>query len=477
MEKILKRFREDDKILISKIQECIKISIQIIDNKIKYDGFTVKKVFKDLMYYRDLFISSNHSIDTVKHANLQNNLNWCFHEMIKKFYPKKDMYEINDVTPFGSVLDVFKNQYFIDGEWYNKRIFDDFFKKFKENTYFKKLNKRFKESEVTNEINIIYNYILNHFRDFKFNNDKEFLIYEIPRFISGLKIISGLINQPRNLTLFVMPKSNRTQGGYGNNRIYLYIENFNLNTRDKRDILDVIKNLKSTIIHELTHAWDDYKSKGNYQDQDKYLSSDNDIKSYLNQQVEINARYTSILDKIDINRYFLNFESFKNIFQSNFPGYTYMSKDQEKRILQRLLKDYNMPLKSQQYNYNMIRLSQRYIYSIMNDTNDFREALKTARIKSSESEIRRFTKESFEKIIHNNASRNEIKNPIIIQNRFKALEIVYGKYNNYLLLHEKGQESYAIKYLNKIDLFKRYLNISDNEFDRFIDTYRKIGIK
>lgn len=116
---------------VIKIQNIINKGILILDDKIKYTGKIVKNLFKDLLEYRQTFIKGNINIDTNKYPHLQHNIEWVFRQLVEKFKPKYVNYKIGEITPFGIVNDVYKNQYQIDNIWINKCIFDDFFNKFK----------------------------------------------------------------------------------------------------------------------------------------------------------------------------------------------------------------------------------------------------------------------------------------------------------------------------------------------------------
>jgi hypothetical protein len=121
----------------------------------------------------------------------------------------------------------------------------------------------------------------------------------------------------------------------------------------------------TTVLHELQHAYDSWRSGGMYMANkatskyhNKYSDdntvSDQQYKEYLNLQHEINARFTETLRKIvftkqnngdfkgkpDSHILLANFDSVKNQFINNFHGFNELSDKSKKRLFTRLAKAY-----------------------------------------------------------------------------------------------------------------------------------------
>jgi len=119
----------------------------------------------------------------------------------------------------------------------------------------------------------------------------------------------------------------------------------------------MMSGLRATIVHELQHAYDDYRSKGNF-DKDpaskKYYA---DVRSgtiniaadvaadggkhlttYYNLPHEYWARFSDALSQIDTSR---DFNTVLDDFKQNFDGYNVLNADGKKRILNSLYKYYH----------------------------------------------------------------------------------------------------------------------------------------
>ena len=121
----------------------------------------------------------------------------------------------------------------------------------------------------------------------------------------------------------------------------------------------------STLLHELQHAWDDWKSNGKtffnkkwgrFVDKkkklvksDSFSKEESDInRLYMNLQHEINARFTQTIKKINFGEvdnldYYVPIETMISLekvlkdFKSNFDGYHMLSPKDKKRIINRVV--------------------------------------------------------------------------------------------------------------------------------------------
>lgn len=141
-----------------------------------------------------------------------------------------------------------------------------------------------------------------------------------------------------------------------NNEIVRYLTNYNFKLNDQRlnNVLSKFKeNLKHSLPHELTHAFDNFRSKGNFDNNTKaklYLSKWDPINQKFNQYKgginnlylklphEIWGRFTDYIVRTDISN--VSFNQLVNDFKKNFPGYDIIGEKTKIRLLKELYKYY-----------------------------------------------------------------------------------------------------------------------------------------
>ena len=95
-----------------------------------------------------------------------------------------------------------------------------------------------------------------------------------------------------------------------------------------------------TLVHELQHAYDAYRSDNKYSKNKN--NKQNDYNEYLNRQHEINARYSETL--AILKNYYNNFSNIEDIewntfyitFKDNFKGWNILDEKNKKRLTNRL---------------------------------------------------------------------------------------------------------------------------------------------
>jgi GNAT superfamily N-acetyltransferase len=105
------------------------------------------------------------------------------------------------------------------------------------------------------------------------------------------------------------------------------------------DILEFLGQYSETLMHELTHAYDDFLSKGKALRSTRELYKRGGREAYLNDAAEVNARYQAAvreLRKQKISTFKQLGEKFKEVFE----GWDILPEDSRERLLKRLYVDF-----------------------------------------------------------------------------------------------------------------------------------------
>lgn len=211
----------------------------------------------------------------------------------------------------------------------------------------------------------------------------------------------------------------------------------------------ILDGYNSILVHELTHAYDDYISSGKFMPKDyKSIGGEgDDWEEYASQNLEVNARYASTIAKLtDMGvKYTLDFDGVLDEFKRRFQGWNTISNEQQKRLTNRLYAWYTEPIegkreknKALKYIYNNASFKQ--LYEIADSTF---QKFKNSRVKIPDNlkntdfpeiDVVSYIKESAQQLIEGNYDRKEIKNPAIVRNRysgFKAVEHLIDQKDKY----------------------------------------------
>lgn len=133
--------------------------------------------------------------------------------------------------------------------------------------------------------------------------------------------------------------------GYGHGEISIVISDkdfeFIRNPRSSHEVIQILKKYQSVIVHELTHAYDDWASKGKYitsQRSKDGLGAQDDPSgrtTYLNSAHEISARFNqAIHDLPEPNG--VSWRSYMTEFKTKIQGWQNIPASEKKRLLTRL---------------------------------------------------------------------------------------------------------------------------------------------
>jgi hypothetical protein len=137
------------------------------------------------------------------------------------------------------------------------------------------------------------------------------------------------------------------------------IETKTLSSKDEKVIRNLLNRLYFTLIHELQHAYDDYRSNGKYV-KGSYNNDVENLEVYYRSNHELNAHFTHIISsihefyKIDyeltptsyddgvvfIIKKMVDFDIIKKEFIDKFKGWDYLTHDIKNKILNKLGKYY-----------------------------------------------------------------------------------------------------------------------------------------
>lgn len=140
-----------------------------------------------------------------------------------------------------------------------------------------------------------------------------------------------------------------------------------LTSKDEKSIYFLLSGIYSTLLHELQHAYDDYRSKGKFI---KKNFTGKKLETYYRSNHELNAYFTDTISKVVfytvdyeetptsiddgiviVIRKINDFNIIKQNFINQFKGWSYLTEDIKKKIIHRLGKYYIMVNeKIQKYN-------------------------------------------------------------------------------------------------------------------------------
>lgn len=205
-----------------------------------------------------------------------------------------------------------------------------------------------------------------------------------------------------------------------------------------------------TLIHELTHAYDDYISSGKYSPKNyKDVTKGDEWGEYASQNLEVNARYVSTvanLKDIGVKYTIHDFEDVIDEFIHRFRGWTTLNKEQQERLIKRLYTWYIEPIKGKReknkalkYIYNNASFKQLHQIDEFKKLSNSRVEL-PQHLKNTDFDIDviSYMKESASQLINGNYNKKEFNNPSIIRNRYKGFKAVANVINIIQKLESKG---------------------------------------
>lgn len=162
--------------------------------------------------------------------------------------------------------------------------------------------------------------------------------------------IENLKERDFTFYFFIDPNKNKSFDGIyesRNDRIILYPSSVPKDWNIKISLNEINTYFKQkgyikTIHHELTHAYDDFISKGHYINKNyKSTTTGSDYADYLNQNLEINAFYSEVASTLNLqNSWEYYFRDFKEKFKNQF---TKLKPEFKNQLIKRLYKRWSEP--------------------------------------------------------------------------------------------------------------------------------------
>jgi len=200
----------------------------------------------------------------------------------------------------------------------------------------------------------------------------------------------------------------------------------------KKEVHDYFRTyFRKTLIHEFTHAYDDFISKGKYlpKKYKNFPASQEDekgIKDYAKQNLEVNARYTDWVNAHQKERITYTWQEYVKEFKQEW-GIKYLNPEQYRRLINRLFAQYNEPLpedfKPEVLNSLSFKLFHKGFEGKLN-ANDFIPEDKRWKDSLTKQDIFNYMKKSIQNVLAGKVKESDIKNPVISDNRYSGLKSI-----------------------------------------------------
>jgi hypothetical protein len=282
--------------------------------------------------------------------------------------------------------------------------------------------------------------------------DRMWILYELEKVTKGYspkrdfkKFIDSL--KAREFRFYLLQQSGEKGGGFynsNNDKIILYynhVVEWNDNvtqgflsddstfTKVFSKIVkeDFYKKYLDTLVHELTHAYDDFISQGKYSPKDYVGFSDDDSISdeYYQQNLEVNAYYTSAINSIErlrINSFESYFSSFKDAF---YGRWKVLDKKQQNRLMDRVYKRWSEPIKVNKKEY--LNSKSFMVFAMAMKGDDYTETINDTRTGISGKEVIKYAQETIKILLSGRIDPKLFNNYSSYKNRFSFFRMIAGE--------------------------------------------------
>lgn len=261
---------------------------------------------------------------------------------------------------------------------------------------------------------------------------------------------------------------------YDTIRVYTFFDTIeDVKGKTSKYFLDFYSKYKTAILHELTHVYDDFITKGKYRSLN-YTGDGSD--EYYKQNIEVNAFYSMVLPKIEVYRIY-EFEKYLEQFKKEFPKFMVLDKDQQKRLIERLYKRWEMPITEDKQ--ELLNSTLTLVLHSINDGASYKKSI-DKRYPFSEKDVILYAKKIIQRILSGKIDRKLAKstssyeNPYLFFNSIKSslnyLDTLYSEYEEAKEDLDEKTEKLFIKMVaeeeKKFKTFKRFFKLSDKDFKK-----------
>ena len=256
-------------------------------------------------------------------------------------------------------------------------------------------------------------------RDFeRFLSDRSFVIELIVQDTNEYRDIRGVYRQ-KDIQLYLTERR----------AIERFIDiTYTQRIRRIEEFLQEDSYIQSVLLHELTHAYDDFVSSGKYISSDYKNPWDSGYDTYAKQNVEVNARYAQAIRKLEvfgIRYYEDDFENVVSNFKDLIGAWGVLSDDQQKRLIARLYEWYTQPItgkrekqKALKYVYNQALLDQLRPSVIEFDNSRIQVPKHLTGIVQGDIDVEAYAKEKAEELINGTYDRKTFKSYRMLENPY-----------------------------------------------------------
>ncbi len=219
---------------------------------------------------------------------------------------------------------------------------------------------------------------------------------------------------------------------------------------------------RRTLLHELRHAFDQYKSDGKYDSQartkgDEYHEETDSLKKtkiYVNQTHEMSARFTATIDIIKKYKFSSNFDRYMVEFQLAYDNWHLLTPKHQKELKKKVAVEYNSLTSNERMYIKHHLVNQAFWYGIFHGRINY-NVVKKDNDKRYSGKLKQDTEFALEDLINNEIPRGKLAS----DNKYTPLAHPLRS-----VFDDKGDEK----------LFKKAFEISDQDMLKLRKNYEKV---
>jgi len=250
--------------------------------------------------------------------------------------------------------------------------------------------------------------------------------------------------------------------------------------RSAKQIEEYLYSAKSKILnHELTHAYDDFRSSGRYHPAE-YKSTDkgNSWEDYAKQDLEVNARYAELLvefEKLEL-RLYQPFDQIISNLKSQFSGFTSLSKSQYERLIKRLYQWYSQLLTPEEEERAISLSLNLWVLTAIDNWLEGKEAPEVKQNPIHQLRISnpmRYIRKKKEELLTGNYDKEAIQSYTLTQNPYTGFSHIPNLKDRIKKIENQGLDLPVLQtWKDGLENVKRKLKLSDQEIEKIKIIFR-----